>query len=161
MYCTVEQANKYFADFYGVDNEWDYVDEDEKLSLLNRVALAIDGRFGQSFLGDIFDPIQDYLFPRTAFTDGNGRPIPEGIIPTSLTRATAELALMASQDVDIFGSDNRTGIQSETVSVGSVSTSTAYTGSGSFSDETGHIATLLDPLLLSTGGFSFGSSSRG
>lgn len=163
MYCTLEQAEAYFSDFYGVDSEWEYVDPDVKLNLLNRATLAIDSRFGQSFRGDIYDQEQANLFGRTEFVDGNGRTIPENTIPTILVRATAELALMASQDSDIFGSDNRTGIQSESVSVGSVSTSTAYTNNGSFTDETGMISVMLDPLLLSSSrsSFSFGNSSRG
>ncbi|CAH6959675.1 conserved hypothetical protein [Vibrio chagasii] len=163
MYCTMEQAEAYFDDFYGIDNEWEYVEEEVRRSLLNRATLAIDSRFGQSFRGDIFSQEQANLFPRTEFVDGNGRTIAENTIPVSLVRATAELALLASQDSDIFGADNRTGIQSESVSVGSVSTSTAYTSSGSFTDDTGIISVMLSALLAgnSDSSFSFGQSSRG
>ena len=163
MYCTLEQAEAYFNDFYGIDSEWEYVDSEVKLNLLNRATLALDSRFGQSYRGAIFDQEQPNLFPRDEFVDGNGRTIPENTIPTILVRATAELALMASQDADIFGSDNRTGVQSESVSVGSVSTSTAYTNNGSFTDETGMISVMLEPLLLSSvrSSFSFGESTRG
>lgn len=163
MYCTMEQAEAYFNDFYGIDSEWKHVDEDVRRNLLNRATLAIDSRFGQSFRGEIFIQDQPNLFPRTEFVDGNGRTIAENTIPVSLVRATAELALLASQDSDIFGADNRTGIQSESVSVGSVSTSTAYANNGSFTDETGMISVMLSALLAgnSDSSFSFGQSSRG
>ncbi|MFI3276633.1 DnaT-like ssDNA-binding protein [Vibrio sp.] len=163
MYCTMEQAEAYFSDFYGIDSEWEYVDEDVRRNLLNRATLAIDSRFGQSFRGEIFSQEQPNLFPRTEFVDGNGRTIAENTIPVSLVRATAELALLASQDSDIFGADNRTGIQSESVSVGSVSTSTAYANNGSFTDDTGMISVMLDALFTGNSGssFSFGQSSRG
>ena len=163
MYCTMEQAEAYFNDFYGIDSEWEHVDEDVRRNLLNRATLAIDSRFGQSFRGEIFIQDQPNLFPRTEFVDGNGRTIAENTIPVSLVRATAELALLASQDSDIFGADNRTGIQSESVSVGSVSTSTAYANNGSFTDETGMISVMLSALLAgnSDSSFSFGQSSRG
>ena len=163
MYATVEQANEYFETHYGVASEWEYIEDDEKLQLLNRATLAIDSRFGRSFRGDILTDEQPNLFPRTEFTDGDGRKVPEGTIPVRLIRATAELALLASQDADVFGSENRTGIQSESVTAGSVSTTVSYTNNGSFNDETGLVSVMLAPLLSSDSGssFSFGTSTRG
>lgn len=163
MYATVEQADQYFEIYYGIGSEWEYVDDDEKLNLLNRATLAIDSRFGSSFRGEILTDDQPNLFPRTEFTDGDGRKVAEGAIPPRLVRATAELALLASQDADVFGSENRTGIQSESITAGSVSTTVSYANNGSFTDETGLVSVMLAPLLTSSSNssFSFGTSARG
>ncbi|WP_394239874.1 DnaT-like ssDNA-binding protein [Vibrio astriarenae] len=162
MYATVLEADQYFMTYYGSEAEWFQLEETEKPVLLHRATLALDSRFGRSYRGEMHTNDQPFLFPRTEFVDGDGRTIAEGTIPIRLIHATAEMALYASESADIFGEDNRTGIQSESVSAGSVSTTVSYSDSGSFTDETGKVSIMMEPLLAGTNSsFQFGTSIRG
>ncbi len=164
IYATIAEADEYFKSFYGEDAIWFDLGDDEKTPLLMNATRWLDRRYGSDYMGDILDQDQPNLFPRTEFTDNNGRVITEGKIPTTLKQATCEAALFLYEGGDLSGSEERSGISSESVSVGSVSTSTSYTGSGTYTDEAGQVTLLMDPILDAgdgIAGFSFVGVARG
>lgn len=147
MYATVEQADLYFTNNYGQTSPWLFLPPEDKQAFLTQATNAIDGKYGARFLGSILTNIQENLYPRTDFTDNHGRFVPAGTYPTVLVNATCEMALLASEDRDVYGANDRTGITSESKSVDNLSKSVSYSGSGSFTDSTGKVEIIISPIL--------------
>lgn len=124
-YATVEFANTFFQSVNVED--WEDFDEQEQEAALTIAAQALDSLYGGCYRGDIFDVEQDNLFPRTAFTDANGRPIPEDTLPVSLQQANCWLALDHLLGEDIYQGDlSGRNVTAESFNIGSLSESFNY-----------------------------------
>jgi hypothetical protein len=93
-YISVADATSYFLSFGGSD-AWSSLDDQEVA--LRRASRDLDTLYGASFPSTLLNSSQALLFPRTPFTDRNGRNVSG--VPPVLGYATAELALLnASSD---------------------------------------------------------------
>lgn len=84
-YCSVEDADKYFAD-RGIE-EWEDLDITQKEQALRKATDYIELRFGSRFTGCKNSETQSLSFPRYGKEE----------VPRNLIRACAEYALRASK----------------------------------------------------------------
>lgn len=88
-YCTVEQADDYFAGRLNVD-AWDALTDSDKEKVLVMATTRIEAeRFG----GEKTSGTQSLQFPREVIYDKDGYIYPSSTIPKGLINATCELAL--------------------------------------------------------------------
>lgn len=164
-YATVDFANTFFQSINVED--WDDFDEDEQEAALEIATQALDSLYGGCYRGEMFDVEQDNLFPRTEFTDANGRPIPEDTIPTSLQQANSWLALDHLQGEDIYQGDlSGRNVTAESFSVGGLSESFSYGDGARPAEEVTKAERTIKPLLddaCTTGstGFRQGTATNG
>lgn len=72
---------------------------------IRNATLVRDQRSGTVYKGKVISSTQSLLYPRTAFTDNNGRSISASTIPQSLANSTAELALVYIQQNGVLIAD--------------------------------------------------------
>lgn len=88
-FCTVEQADDYFAGRLFVD-QWDALEDTDKEKALVMSSTRING---ERFSGRMTDPDQALQFPRETIFDKDGFAYDSGVIPQGLINAVCELAL--------------------------------------------------------------------
>lgn len=124
-YIDVAFADSYHAT-YGNDSWTGTTEEKEKALVI--ACQSLDLLYGPKFLSNRLEGNQSLLFPRYPFTDRNGNARIKQEVPIEVKKAQAELALMFINGTDLFPEGNDAGrIESETVKVGDISTSTSYT----------------------------------
>ena len=133
----VTGANSYidvaFADEYHflyANDSWTGENADKEKALIV-AAQSIDLLYGPKYLSSRLEGNQSMLWPRYPFCDrfGNMRSVQE--VPIEIKRAQAELALMYMNGIDLFPEGNNTiRVESESVKVGDISTTTSYSKGG-------------------------------
>lgn len=166
VYATVLSAAVFFESI-GVD-EWLNNSPEEQEAALTVATQALDALYGPCYRGEMLEPLtQEYLFPRTAFVDANGRPVPEGTIPASLHNATCYAALAHLEGEDIYSVDqSANNVTGESFSVGSLSESFQYGEGARAQAEIPVYQRTITPLLEcngsgSSGGWRQGTASNG
>jgi hypothetical protein len=152
-YCSVADADDYH-DLIG-STEW-VGDTDAKELALIKATLSIDTIYGAMFDSQPL-PNQEMSWPRFNFWDKHNRFRESGTIPRELKRAVATLALKHLKGTaELFpAEDNAANIQSESVSVdGVVTSSTTYFGKSNVAKHAGFtdVEAMLTPLLKSKKG---------
>jgi hypothetical protein len=133
-----------------------YREDLHELSLRNATAY-VDRMYGSQYRGELSSDDQSLLFPRTQFTDANGRVVPANSIPEILKKTVAELALVyIDNDQVLLTNPNKDdALISESISVGSGAVSESKTYSHAIKEKmTTQADIILKPLLMG-GGSSF------
>lgn len=121
-YVTLADADAYHTIYANADWTGNTDDEARKQALI-LATQSVDLLYGAKYLSIIASETQSLLFPRSAFTDNNGRYVTS--IPTALKNAVCEIALLNLNGTNIFPIANTANnVKSETLQVGGVSIST-------------------------------------
>jgi hypothetical protein len=129
-YVSLSAADAYLSS-HG-DNEAWFLESDERRERALRVAtLYIDLLYSSSFRGRKTSSDQALEWPRFDAEDNSYYVIDSSTVPLTLARATAEAGARDISEADGLMPDvvsDSSGIKSESVSVGSISTSVTYAG---------------------------------
>jgi hypothetical protein len=126
-YCDVAYADAYHTGIANADWAGDTTTKEQALIV---ACQSLDLLYGPRFVSAREEGEQALLWPRYPFIDRNGNTRTTGI-PVELKKAQAELALMYLLGANLFPEGNSVlDVQSETVKVGEISTSTTYVNSG-------------------------------
>ena len=109
MSCPTPYASESFADEFFkciLVSDWEDYCPIEKQSALYNTALILDIRYGECYLGYMRDCKQEFLWPRTAFYQSDGRCIEAGAIPDVLKRANCMLAIKALRSSTVEEEDS-------------------------------------------------------
>ncbi|WP_422847209.1 DnaT-like ssDNA-binding protein [Acidovorax sp. M14] len=123
-YVSLDEAKEYH-ELRGSD--WTGSDEELTRNLI--IALeSLVALYGPNFRSKPYTHVQNKtLFPRHQFYDAHGRYVKSGQIPDCVKHTQCELALMHSQDIDLFPIANTAqNISSESVTVGPISETISY-----------------------------------
>ncbi len=150
-YISTDTANTILA-IYGEDSAWTSLSANTMQGALIQASKCIDRNYGQSFYGLVSvsgAPIQGLLWPRFVLVV-NRIQIIQQVIPIQLAEATAEVALMASQKVNLYPQPNQLRyVKSQTKKVGTLETQTDYMRSPKAEKFTGFwkVEQILKPLI--------------
>ena len=127
-YIDTPFANNYLAAYN--ESGWTNQSATAQQGALMLASQAIDLLYGQDYYSIPMTSgaaIQGLLFPRFTFVVNRIQIIQAGTIPIQLQRATAEVALMSIQGVNITPQPNTLRfVKSQTEKVGTLETSTTY-----------------------------------
>lgn len=130
----IPNANSYvdlaFAAAYHLaqgNSDWSGEDADLERSL-SVACRALEQLYGADLKSCIADGTQERLFPRIWFTDGHGRIVEQGDVPTCWKEAQCEIALLHLQGIDVFPTEADAAIKSQSVKVGELETATEFWG---------------------------------
>jgi hypothetical protein len=153
-YVTVEEASAYHEARSRYSVPWDNYDEALQQNALMAATQAVDDQYGNKYNGDILYPeTQALLWPRTAFTNTNNRPVDGGVIPNELRIHVMEVAMSWLNQVNIYSTDNREGdVASESITIGGAITESVsyFQPSSSAGSNTQEADIMLKPILVSS-----------
>ena len=154
-YLSVADATTYHA-LFG-NTTWTNLADLQEVALI-RATQAADILFGESYKGKLINSTQSLLYPRTGFTDSNGRTREGSTIHQELKDYVAEAALVfvdnPNVEVLLPNPDKKDRIIAESKGIGgALSKSFTYSGP-TFQSKTKKANMILRPLLIgSTTGF--------
>lgn len=161
-YIAVADADTYVTDYIRNASTWVALSTANKQSYLREATQTVDLLFGRRWTGYRKDVSQGLDWPRSAGYDTDGYSIDGNIVPSTVEVATVELAWRHLND---SGPSTTTGdstgmipdvaagknIGSESVSAGSIKTSTTYTGMKSYAKFFRKVELILQKLILPRG----------
>jgi hypothetical protein len=151
-YVSVSFADTYFTNRQG-STAWNAssVTTSHKEAAIRNATAYLDRRYNSMWVGRRVERLQALAFPRTDIIDVDGFAVDSDDIPTALEHACCEAAVMALSE-DLLPDIANSGIISEeSVSVGSVQSTTKYEGGKSQIKLYRKISTVLRGLLKNVG----------
>ena len=149
-YVSVVDCSTYFTNRQG-STAWNASTNDPQEAAIRNATAYLERRYATLFNGHRVQEAQSLAWPRSFVTDHDGFAIDSGSVPQEVIDACCEGAVLAlSEDLlpDIAGSGI---ISEESVSVGSVRSTTKYEGGKSQIKRYRKIETLLRGLIVVSG----------
>jgi hypothetical protein len=156
-YVSVADADTYIANYVRSDTAWTGLADADKQDVLVEATQSVELLYGGRFIGSKYTEAQALAFPRSGVVL-DGFSISTDIIPDNVQNAVIEMAWrhLADDGPDstsgdstgiIPDLDNAGDVSAESVSVGSVKTSTEYLGGKGNIKRYRKVDLLLRPLL--------------
>tara|TARA_R110002020_G_scaffold41325_6_gene122001 strand:+ start:5022 stop:5570 length:549 start_codon:yes stop_codon:yes gene_type:complete len=138
-YVTIAEADSYIEDYARNNTTWANSNDASKKGYIKEATQSLDLIWGGRYVGVKLDVNQALSFPRFGGYDREGYQLATNIVPTIIKQATAELAFKHAM---IGGEDATLGdtskiipdisdggmVSEESVSVGSIKSTTKYEG---------------------------------
>ena len=161
-YISVADADTYISTYVRNSSTWTSLGTAAKEQALKEGTQSLDLLYGQRFVGYRRNKDQSLAWPRTAGYDTDGYAVDGTVVPSAVENATVELAWRHVNDGGpstttgdttgvIADSSAGTNISSESVSVGSVTSTTQYAGIKSGSKVFRKISLILSKLIVPEG----------
>lgn len=127
-YISVADADTYHA-AQGNPSTWSTSDTEEKEAALRVATAYLDNRFGLRWAGRRINQTMALAWPRYEVVDRDGWTVSSTAVPTGIKNATAYVALKVREgDTLVPDVDAGTDAVAESVTVGSISISSTYSG---------------------------------